>query len=111
MCQSLSHLTLGHRMEPDPPRSLERRQEKTFTTEEYIGQPLDHLDVECDGAFEHGNMPWLDAHDLIRLKVIFDRIAIQFGECHTGTSQFLQDKTFACKHSDAESAREENIKF
>src|SRR5215213_7557977 len=111
MCQSLSHLTLGHRMQPDTPRSPERRQEETFPTQEYVGQPLDHLDVERDCAFEHGNMPWLNAHHLIALNMVFDRIAIQLGECHTGTSQFLKDKTFACKHANAKPPREENIKL
>src|SRR5215212_6524113 len=111
MCQSLSHLTFGHRMEPNTARSPERRQEETFPTQEYVGQPLNHLDVERNGAFEHGNMSRLDAHHLIGLKMVFDRITIQFGECHTGTSQFLQDKTFACKHANAKPPREENIKF
>src|SRR5215216_2053199 len=111
MCQSLSHLTLGHRMEPDTARPLERRQEETFPTQKYVGQSLDHLNVERDGAFEHGNMSRLDAHHLIGLKVIFNRVAIQLGECHTGTNQFLKDKTFACKHADAKPPREENIKF
>ena len=43
--------------------------------------------------------------------MIFDRVAVQFGECHTGTGQLLQDETLAREHPNAEPAREKDIEL
>src|SRR6266498_4455149 len=111
MCQTLRHLAFGHGVQPDAPGTFECCKKESLTAQENIGESLDHLYIECDRTLEHGNVTRLNTHHLIWLQMILDRVAVQFGKCHAGTGQFLQNKAFPGEHSDTQSTRKENIQF
>src|SRR5258708_18010254 len=54
-------------------------------------------------------MPGLDAHDLVRLEVIFHGITVEFCKCDAGPGEFLKHEALPSQQPGAESAIEKNI--